>query len=221
MIKNGHSDAEFNPDARPGLEGQEYQVVCGDAVPSVALTRLRHSPVHGAGFFPVQAVPPPSLFKRRMNPDVHPGGTQGVYSSKYAICLGVGQLNCYQVIFSSDSRGKKFTFSKFMNSCKLSGMVNTHGGWGVSQRDLYRWEPHEVLQGQVQSAAPGMVQSLFDVSYKGTCTAQEAKTILSGIKRSVTSRLREMILHVYIALLRIQLEYCTYFWSSNRRNALT
>lgn len=68
MIKNGHSDAEFNPDARPGLEGQEYQVVCGDAVPSVALTRLRHSPVHGAGFFPVQAVPPPSLFKRRMNP---------------------------------------------------------------------------------------------------------------------------------------------------------
>lgn len=79
MTKNGHPDAEFNPDVRPRLEGQGCQVVLGDAGPSVALTRLRHSPVQGAGLppGPGTAIPSPLQGKEEpISPDVHPGGTR-------------------------------------------------------------------------------------------------------------------------------------------------
>lgn len=36
------------------------------------------------------------------------------------------------------SRGNKYTLSKFMNDTKLSGVVDTHEGWGVRQRDQDR-----------------------------------------------------------------------------------
>lgn len=52
MIKNGHPDAEFKPGVRPRWEKQGCQVVHGDAGPSVALIRLKHSPVQGAGLPP-------------------------------------------------------------------------------------------------------------------------------------------------------------------------
>lgn len=66
-----------------------------------------------------------------------------------------------------------------------------------------------------------MVQSQFHVSCKGTFTAQEVTNVLGGIKRYVSSRSREMILPLYIALLGFHLEYCTYLCSLNTRNALT
>ena len=42
--------------------------------------------------------------------------------------------------------------------------------------------------------------------------AQKAKHFLGCIKRSVTSRSREMILPLYSALVRSHQKYCTQFW---------
>ena len=48
-------------------------------------------------------------------------------------------------------------------------------------------------------------------------TAQKANCNLGCIKRSVTSRSREVILLLYSALARHHLEYCLQFWSSQHK----
>lgn len=46
---------------------------------------------------------------------------------------------------------------------------------------------------------------------------QKAKCILGCIKRSMTTRLREMILPLYSAPVIHHLEYCVQFWGSQQK----
>jgi len=77
----------------------------------------------------------------------------------------------------------------------------------------YRLGADLLESSSVESNLDVLVEDRLTMSQKCALVVKKANGILGCIKRSVASRLRDVLLPLYAALLRPHLEYCARFWA--------
>ncbi|KAK4822860.1 hypothetical protein QYF61_020711 [Mycteria americana] len=112
-------------------------------------------------------------------------------------------MKMHLLIFINDiDSGIECTLSKLADDTKFSGTVDTPERRDAIQRDLNKLEKWACVNLMRFNKAKCRVLHL----------AQKANCTLGCIKRSVASRLKEVILPFYSALVRTHLEYCVQPW---------
>ncbi|KAK4822100.1 LOW QUALITY PROTEIN: hypothetical protein QYF61_009800 [Mycteria americana] len=112
------------------------------------------------------------------------------------------------------------TISKFADSTKLGGAVDSLEGQEALQRDLDRLEHWAMINGMKFNKSKCwilhlgvLVDSRLNMSQQCALAAKRANRILACIKHSITSQSKEVIIPLYSALLRPPLEYCVQLWA--------
>ncbi|GAB0186152.1 mitochondrial enolase superfamily member 1 [Grus japonensis] len=130
----------------------------------------------------------------------------------------------FSIFISDIDGGIECTLSKFANTTKLCGIVDTPEGQDAIQRDLGKLEKQAPVNltrdyesGPEEKDLGVLVDEKLDMSHQHVFTAQKANHILGCIKRGVTSRSREVNLPLYSVLVRPHLEYCIQLWGPQHK----
>ncbi|GAB0188912.1 hypothetical protein GRJ2_001356500 [Grus japonensis] len=88
-----------------------------------------------------------------------------------------------------------------------------HMGW-CNPKHKYRLGGERIESNPEEKDLGVLVDEKLNMSWQCVLVPQRPNCVLGRIRRSVTSRLREVILPLYSALVRPHLEYCVQLWGS-------
>ncbi|PKU42520.1 reverse hypothetical protein [Limosa lapponica baueri] len=153
------------------------------------------------------------------------------------------------MIFVGDADSEiECTLSKFAYDIKLSAVVDTLEGRDAIQRDLdrldrwacvnlmkfnnilylghgnpkhkYRLGDEWIERSSEEKNLGVLVDEKQITSQQCVLVAQKAKCVLCCVKRSMACRSREVILPLYVVLLRPHLEYCIQLWCPQHKKVM-
>ncbi|GAB0182783.1 mitochondrial enolase superfamily member 1 [Grus japonensis] len=131
------------------------------------------------------------------------------------LCGGVDMLEGRDATQRDLDRLERWAPAKCMKFNKAKCKV-LHVGQGNPKHN-YRLDEERVESSPEEKDLGVLIDEKLNMSRQCALAAQKANRVLGCIKRGVTSRSREVILPLYLALMRPHLEYCVQLWGPQYR----